>query len=79
MPTATVTSKGQITVPKEIRDHLGIEAGDRLSFHVGPAGEVVVEPETVDIGSLRAFLKRRGRRVSLADMDAAISRGACGR
>lgn len=79
MPASTITSKGQITVPKEIRDHLGVDAGDRLSFHVGPAGEVVVEPETVDLRSLRAMLKRRGRRVSLADMDAAVRRGASGR
>lgn len=79
MPTATLTSKGQITVPKEIRDHLGIETGDRLSFQIGTRGEVIVEPETVDIRSLRGMLKRRGRRVSLADMDAAIRRGAAGK
>jgi antitoxin PrlF len=79
MPSATVTSKGQITVPKEIRDHLGVEAGDRLSFHIGSGGEVVVEPETVDVRSLRGMLKRRGRRISLEAMDAAIRRGASGR
>ncbi|MEK6371946.1 MAG: type II toxin-antitoxin system PrlF family antitoxin [Acidobacteriota bacterium] len=76
MPSATVTSKGQITVPKEIREHLGVEPGDRLSFQIGSGGEVVVEPETVDIRSLRGRLKRQGRRVSLRDMELAIRRGA---
>jgi len=79
MPTATVTSKGQITMPKEIRDHLGVDAGDRVSFHIGHTGEVIVEPETVDVRSLRGMLKRRGRRVSLEAMEAAIRRGATGK
>lgn len=79
MPIATVTSKGQITVPKEIRDHLGVQAGDRLSFQIGSGGEVIVEPETVDVRSLRGMLKRRGRKVSLQDMELAIRRGAAGR
>ena len=79
MPTATITSKGQITVPKEIRDHLGVAAGDRLSFQIGSTGEVVVEPETVDVRTLRGMLKHRGRPVSLEAMDRAIRRGAAGR
>ena len=79
MPSATVTSKGQITMPKEIREHLGVDAGDRVSFHIGAAGEVIVEPETVDVRSLRGMLKRRGRKVSLEAMEAAIRRGASGK
>ena len=79
MPSATVTSKGQITMPKEIRDHLGVDAGDRVSFHIGTTGEVIVEPETVDVRSLRGMLKRRGRKVSLEAMEAAIRRGASGK
>ena len=76
MPIATVTAKGQITVPKEIREHLGVDAGDRLNFHIGSGGEVILEPEAVDVRTLRAMLKKRGRRVSLRDMDAAIQRVA---
>lgn len=34
MPRARVTSKGQVTIPKEIRDALGIESGDALDFHI---------------------------------------------
>jgi antitoxin PrlF len=79
MPSATVTSKGQITVPKEIREHLGIEPGDRVNFQIGSGGEVIVEPESIDIRSLRGMLKHRGKRVSLEAMELAIRRGASGR
>jgi antitoxin PrlF len=74
-----MTSKGQITLPKAIREHLGVGAGDRLNFEIGPGGEVIVEPETVDLRSLRAMLKRRGRSVSLAAMEVAVRSGASGR
>ncbi|HEV7765151.1 MAG TPA: AbrB/MazE/SpoVT family DNA-binding domain-containing protein [Thermoanaerobaculia bacterium] len=74
MPTATITSKGQITVPKEIRDHLGVAPGDRLSFQIGAAGVVVVEPETVDVRTLRGMLMYRGKPVSLEAMDRAAAR-----
>lgn len=79
MPTATITSKGQITVPKEIREHLGLEPGDRVNFQIGSGGEVIVEPEPVDIRSLKGMLKHRGRRVTLEAMEQAIRRGASGR
>lgn len=79
MPKATLTSKGQVTIPKEIREHLGVEAGDRLSFEIREGGQVVVEPETIDLRSLRGVLKRRGKTVSLRSMDNAIRRGASGR
>jgi AbrB family looped-hinge helix DNA binding protein len=60
MPVSTLTSKGQITIPKEVRDALGIRAGDRVSFVVR---EDVVElrPETVDLRTCYGMLKRRGR------------------
>jgi AbrB family looped-hinge helix DNA binding protein len=78
MASATLTSKGQITIPKEVRDHLGIEPGDRVSFNIGSGGDVTVEPETVDLRSLRGMLKSK-RGVSLKAMEHAIRRGASGR
>ena len=77
MPSATLTSKGQITIPKKVREHLGIEPGNRVSFNIG-SEDVTVEPETVDVRSLRGMLKAR-RRVSLQAMESAIRRGASGR
>lgn len=78
MPISTLTSKGQITIPKEVREHLGIDAGDRVNFVIREAGEVLVEPETIDVRSLRSILRRKGPKVSLASMEKAIRRGASG-
>lgn len=75
MPKTTLTSKGQITLPREIRDHLGLETGDRISFEIRD-GAVLVEAETVDLRTLRGIIKRRGRRVSVAEMSEAVRRGA---
>lgn len=41
MPTA-VTSKGQVTIPKSIRERLGLAAGDAVRFHLDPDGRVVL-------------------------------------
>jgi antitoxin PrlF len=78
MPSATMTSQGRISVPREIRKHLGIEPGDGLSFHIGRDGVVTVESETVDFRTLRGMLKRRGRAISLRAMENAVRRGAAG-
>ena len=74
MPAATLTSKGQITLPKQIRDRLGLETGDRVAFHQRADGSVVVEPETLDLMTLRGSVRPRVRGVSLEDMDAAVRR-----
>jgi len=79
MAKSTLTSKGRITIPKVIREQLGLSAGDRLIFEIGESGSVLMEPEPVDIRSLRAVLKPRGRTVSPADMDRAVRRGVTAR
>ena len=75
MPTATMTTKGQVTIPKEIREHLQIETGDRLSFVVQEDGSVVVKPITRDVRELGGLLRRPEQRsVSLREMDEGIAR-----
>jgi AbrB family looped-hinge helix DNA binding protein len=75
MPTATVTSKGQITIPKAVRDLLRVEAGDQVDFSVNERGDVVVRSATADVRELRGLLKRTRRRaVSVKVMNAAILR-----
>jgi antitoxin PrlF len=44
MPTSSITSKGQTTIPKEIRDHLHLKPGDRIEFVTDEDGRVVVLP-----------------------------------
>lgn len=75
MPTATLTTKGQITIPKSVRDHLGVDTGDRLSFAVQEDGSVVITPITRHVHELAGMLHRPGRRpVSVERMDEAIAR-----
>jgi AbrB family looped-hinge helix DNA binding protein len=80
MPTATLTSKGQITLPKPIRDRLRLAAGDRVDFVVQDDGTVVPRPVTVDVRELRGLLHRKGRKpLSVEAMNAVIRRRAAGR
>ena len=75
MPTTTLTSKGQVTIPKAVRDVLNIKAGDRLDFIIGGDGRVTVQAGSVSARDLRGLLRRPGRRpVSLAKMEDAIRR-----
>jgi len=72
MPSATLTSKGQVTIPKAVRDELGLREGDRVAFRVLDDGTVVVEPETIDLLDLAGSLEPRHKGVTIADMDTAI-------
>ena len=75
MPSTTVTSKGQVTIPKQIRDFLRVKSGDRIDFDIDPSGKVMVRPGGADIRALKGLLHRRGRApVSLEAMEAAIAR-----
>ena len=78
LPTATVTSKGQITIPKEVRDALGLESGHQVSFLLREDGVVEMYPKTVDLMSLYGFLRPSVRGVTLEDMEEAIRKGASG-
>lgn len=79
MAESTLTSKGQITIPKQVRDALGLEAGDRVSFRVREDGVVEMVPETLDVMALFGVVKPKKKGVSLEDMEEAISKEASGR
>jgi antitoxin PrlF len=73
MPTATMTSKGQITIPKEVRSHLGVAPGDRLDFAIGPDGTVRVLLLSRPVQELFGLLRRPGQETaSLAAIDDSI-------
>jgi AbrB family looped-hinge helix DNA binding protein len=76
MPTSTISSKGQVTIPKEVRDTLGLEVGDRLAFEVREDGVVEIHPETVDIMSLCGIIKPKIRGVTVEKMKKDIARSA---
>jgi AbrB family looped-hinge helix DNA binding protein len=75
MPTATVTNKGQITLPKEVRELLRVDAGDQVDFVVNECGEVILRSIRLDIADLRGLLQRpRKRPVGVDAMNSAILR-----
>jgi len=71
-----VTSKGQLTLPKEIREHLGVHRGDRVEFRKDHSGRVWVEPSTQDLTALRGLFGPVDRPRTQEELDEAIRRGA---
>lgn len=77
MATAKLTAKGQITLPKEIRDRLHLEIGDRVDFVVENDNRVFLRPATLRVTQLKGLLHRKGRRpVAIEAMNAVIARRA---
>jgi antitoxin PrlF len=74
MPSAKLTSKGQITIPKEVREALKLQTGDRLAFRLREDGTVQVEAETVDLMSLRGTVRTPVKGVSVDAMNEAVQR-----
>lgn len=74
---ATVTSKGQVTLPSELRRHLGIQRGSRIRFSIPASGAVKVEPVLYDLEDLWKMADRGGQPGSIMtfeEMDAAKAR-----
>jgi len=61
---ATLTSKGQITVPKEIRDALALDAGATLDFSIQPDGTLIVRPLKRSVSALIGLLQRPTAKVA---------------
>jgi AbrB family looped-hinge helix DNA binding protein len=59
---ATLTSKGQTTIPKEIRDELGMKPGDRLTFTLMSDATVVMRVRNKSISELAGTLYKKGRK-----------------
>ena len=79
MPTATLTSKGQITIPKEIRDRLRLQTGHRLEFEIDKNGKVFLVPRNMDIRSLKGIMRsKRKTPVTVEEMNEAIAEGFAG-
>jgi AbrB family looped-hinge helix DNA binding protein len=78
MATAAVTSKGQITIPLEVRKKLGIKPGDRIRFVEGENGEYILRPKTGSIMDLKGFAKWTGKPVTIEEMNETIAQGWAG-
>jgi antitoxin PrlF len=77
MAAATITSKGQVTIPVQVRAALGVDAGDRIEFIEVAKGEFNIVAATRSVKELDGLLYRKGRkRISIEEMNAAIAKGA---
>jgi antitoxin PrlF len=80
MSTATLTTKGQITIPVDVRNDLKVEAGDRLEFIQIAPGRYEIVVVTRSIRELKGMFGKPAKRVSIDEMNEAISRrGAAAR
>jgi AbrB family looped-hinge helix DNA binding protein len=59
---ATLTSKGRTTIPKPIRDSLGMKTGDRISFTLMPDGVVTMRVKNKRVSDLAGMLYKKGRK-----------------
>ena len=80
MIAATLTSKGQITIPKAVRQSLRLQAGDRVAFMLHGEGEVVIRPITRTVDEVFGMLHRKGMKTrSVEEMNTAIAARAKGK
>ena len=80
MATATITGKGQVTIPAEVRQRMGLGTGDRIEFVELATGDFAIKPAIDDVRSLKGALRKPQKPVGVDDMNAAIrKRVAAGR
>ena len=72
MAESTMTSKGQTTIPIEIRRRLKLKPGDRIEYVVDKGGKIVLSPRNLDIRELKGILGPPPRHVSLEEMETVI-------
>ncbi|MCK5516770.1 MAG: AbrB/MazE/SpoVT family DNA-binding domain-containing protein [Desulfobulbaceae bacterium] len=73
MALATLTTKGQVTIPKEIRDSLKLHTGDKIEIIVTERGQAVIRPVSKKVDDMFCKLRKPGQKtVSLKEMDDAI-------
>lgn len=73
MTTATVSTKGQITIPAEVREALNVDAGDRVEFVQVESGRFELIAATQPVTALKGMFGKTDKRVSIEDMNAAIA------
>jgi len=74
MAIATLTTKGQVTIPKKIRESLKLHTGDKIEIIVTENGEAIMRPISKKVDDLFGKLHKPGRKpVSIESMDDAIS------
>lgn len=75
---ATITSKGQITVPKTVRKQMGLRDGQKLVFSLESSDRAVISPAGRSVSRLQGVLGKPERKLTLYDIDAVIRRKGAG-
>ena len=75
MPTATLTSKGQVTIPAPVRESLGLETGDRVEFIQVAPGRYEMVAATKPVTALKGLIRKPAKPVTVEDMNEAIAAG----
>ena len=76
MPSAKVTSKGQITIPIEVRNALDLKPGSEVLFFEGEKGEYIFRPRTGSLWDLRGCVPKPDHPVSIEEMNEGIEAAA---
>ncbi len=79
MPASTVTSKGQITIPAQVRAVLGLEAGSRVEFVEIERGQFLMVAATDEVQSLKGMLRKPRSPVTIEQMNEVIAELGAGR
>ena len=79
MTTSTLTTKGQVTIPLDVRRRLGLDTGDRIEFVELGNGTFAIRPAIDDVRSLKGLLRKSAKPVSVDDMKAAVRARGAGR
>jgi antitoxin PrlF len=79
MSESTISSKGQVTIPKAIRIRMRLKVGDRLRFLIEADGSVRLAAATRDVSTLREILPRPKRRATVEEMQSVIRQRAAKR
>lgn len=69
---STITSKGQLTLPKKIREKLNVHSGDKVEFLIDDNDKIFILPVKTSMTELKGMVPPPGKKVSLKDMEDAI-------
>ncbi len=72
MTTSTLTTKGRVTIPLDVRRRLGLSEGDQIEFVEAEDGSFAIRPVINDVRTLKRLLRKPTNPVSVNDMKAAV-------
>jgi len=79
MTIATITSKGQITIPLAVREKLGVTKGDRVEFVELANGQFAIVPAVEDVRALKGIVRKPDKAVSIEQMRRIVAKRGSGK